>query len=180
MITADPDATEATFAHLQREGHPANIGLRLRAIGLAVIDVDSSDGADALEDLVSHADLEQMPCAVTARGVHYFVRTEDGPGLLAPGLEIKSENVVAPPSLMPSGVTRSWVAQRELVSLTDVPPLPAALASLLRTRDGARTSGQRPHYTQSPLLSADRLATMLLDRGVPEHLVQKHVWGGAQ
>jgi hypothetical protein len=181
-MTADPVATAGAFSNIEAAGGAANIGLRLCAVGLAVLDIDSMDGAAALEDLVDDQFLRTAPCAKTGRGVHYYVRTDRRPGTIAPGLELKSENVVAPPSLVAGGKPRAWMAGRALGDLGDVPALPMEVAELLVTRRAITDDGTRDHgATGSPRVSIipplEWFAAALLDRGVPEELVARHILG---
>lgn len=181
--TSNPGAVLNYFDAFARKGTPANIGLRLIDVGLAVIDVDSAEGAEALAGLVGDDELAQMPCAMTARGVHYYVRTSKAPGIIAPGLEVKSENVVAPPSLCAGGLVRSWAAGRELTSVDAVPCMPLSINRMLSTREhvyrGERRSGSAGAVSVSILPSAEVIAQMLVKSGVPVDLVRKHIWSAA-
>lgn len=180
---ANTAAADGYFAFFGRSDTPANIGLRLMACGLAVIDVDSEEGAELLEDLVGDEDLAAFPAAETSRGVHYFVRTALRPGLIGPGLELKSENVVAPPSMNPDGSTRQWVPGRELLSIAQVPQIPDAVADRLTARaafsDTPRRGRSSAGAASVSLFSNETIARMLLDRGVSEALVTKHLLGGS-
>lgn len=175
--TANPGAIGNYFGRYEASGVPANIGLRLIDCGLAVIDVDSADGADALEDLVSAEELDAMPCANSGRGVHYYVKTDRRPGTIAPGLELKSENVVAPPSLAAGGRVRSWVAGRTLRSVADAPALPESITRLLGARTPIRSGGSHRSSAAPSVLvgpSSDFVRRVLLDRGMAEQLVNKY------
>jgi hypothetical protein len=125
--TANADLLAGTLDALPG---PYNLGLRLVGTGLAVIDIDSPAGARTLDATIGDA-LDQTPAATTRRGRHLYVRTDLTPCALAPGLELKAENVVCPPSRNPDGTARGWLPGR---ALTDVHPLPLpeALAALRR------------------------------------------------
>jgi hypothetical protein len=181
--SANTFVADGYFSFFEESNTPANIGLRLIEAGLAVIDVDSEEGADLLEDLVAPDVLAQMPAARTGRGMHYFIRTNRRPGTIGPGLEIKSENVVAPPSRHADGGVREWLPGRGLVSLDQVPQLPGVLSKRLvagesgsTTRTGTRQSESTGSIT---IISWETIAKMLLDRNVPEELVNKHILGAS-
>lgn len=97
----------------------ANVGLVTgRQSGVFVLDVDTAKGGgyslDELQDAYG-----ELPPTLTARtgsgGYHYVfrypdVRLRNSTSLIAPGLDIKSDNgyIVAPPSLHPSGRCYEW------------------------------------------------------------------------
>jgi hypothetical protein len=172
----DPYAVEQAFAaYRDRHGFDANVGLRLRAVGLAVLDVDSAAGEEALAELVYADDLEEMPMAHTARGTHYFVVTDRAPGAIAPGLELKSENVVAPPSVTQSGEVRAWETGRELESLDRVPALPdSVLEAMSARRPSSGGSGGHATPYLLGLVTEDMIERMLVRKGLTaEEFIEK-------
>ncbi|MQB02102.1 MAG: AAA family ATPase, partial [Actinobacteria bacterium] len=71
---------------------------------------------------------------------------------LAPGLELKSDMVVAPPSLNPDGTARAWAPGRSILELKSV-PLPEALTQLAHT---ARARTDALVGSDEPIGSGDR------------------------
>lgn len=178
-VSANPFVADGYFSFFDRTQTPANLGLRLIACGLAVIDVDSAEGAELLEDLVDQDTLRAMPAARTGRGMHYYVRTSRRPGSIGPGLEIKSENVVAPPSRIAGGGVREWLPGRELVDMNAVPPLPRSLTSRMTASEGSARTTSAGEPRGLSIISNETVARMLLDRGVSEELVNKHLLGAS-
>ncbi len=111
----------------------ANVGIKTgEESGIVVLDVDPRHGGDeSLKDLeAKHGKLPDTPQVLTGgRGVHYYFRYPAGRRIsdrvnLAPGLDIRAEGgqVVAPPSIHPSGRQYEWEASSrpEDVPLADM------------------------------------------------------------
>jgi putative DNA primase/helicase len=109
QASSDPNTVSGWWAHYVREGKARNVGIVCGASGLVVIDVDSAEGEQTLERLVSGHQLPPTMVAKTRRGRHLYFEGE-APAAKLPGLDIKSGNgfVVAPPSVRVDGGRYEW------------------------------------------------------------------------
>ena len=82
---------------LWKSSPESNVGLRLDTLGWAVLDADTDEAVEQVPALIAPGGpLADAPVAATRRGLHVYVATDAAPGLVAPGLELKSLMVVAP------------------------------------------------------------------------------------
>jgi len=106
----EPETVEKWF----RKWPEANIGIITGAIsGIFVVDVDSSEGLEALQE---RGDWPDVPHVKTSKIGHYYFRfpadgVRNATGVL-PGVDIRGEGglVAAPPSVHHSGVLYEWAA----------------------------------------------------------------------
>ncbi|HWH15306.1 MAG TPA: bifunctional DNA primase/polymerase [Miltoncostaeaceae bacterium] len=124
-----------------------NLGLRGLGHGCAVLDGDTPDAVAELERLAgAGGPLAGAPVATTRRGLHVYVATAVAPGEIRPGLELKSENIVAPPSINPDGTVREWWPGRSILDCSPV-PLPSELRPKGASRIDRATGGGPLHET---------------------------------
>jgi putative DNA primase/helicase len=127
QASADREGANPEFIGGLFSGRPMNIGLRGFGHGWAVLDADSPEAVGYLRRLASPGGpFAGAPVAETRRGLHVYVRTSAAPGKVREGLELKSDNVVAPPSVNPDGTIREWWPGRSILDCRPV-PLPDAL-----------------------------------------------------
>jgi putative DNA primase/helicase len=114
---ADPDFIAGLFAR-----SVMNAGLRGLGHWGAVIDADSRQAVEEMRRLAGPGGpFAGAPVATTRRGLHVYVATDVAPGEIRPGLELKSENIVAPPSVNPDGTVREWWPGRSILDYDPVP-----------------------------------------------------------
>jgi Bifunctional DNA primase/polymerase, N-terminal/Protein of unknown function (DUF3987) len=132
---ATPEQLEEAF---HRNPH-ANVGIVTGPIsGLAVIDVDGSDGLGSLAKIMS--DPPSLPTVKTGKGYHYYGR-HPGNALknfagVYPGLDGRADGgyVAAPPSRHASGRDYEWTRALE----GQLPELPAELLALFTSHGEER------------------------------------------
>ena len=102
--------------------------------GITVIDADSADGIEALQEFLP--DTLLMPAVKTPKGQHFYFQYE--PGIANQVRIIKDTDVrndggyvVAPPSINEAGSPYTWIEGLK-VSEVRPPQIPAMLADLLR------------------------------------------------
>ena len=107
-------AEESEIREWWQKTPDANIGMVCGKIsGRSVIDIDTAEGGEALDEMVPDSWLTQM--ATTPRGgKHHHCEDADGVGNNAgaiPGVDFRGEGgfVVMPPSIGPNGNTYRWV-----------------------------------------------------------------------
>jgi hypothetical protein len=93
--------------------HPtANIGLRT-GLSFDVVDLDSEDAVDALENARAGREAAQGPVVQTGHGFHWYVRATgvgNRAGVL-PGVDFRGRGgyVLGPPSVHPKGHRYRWI-----------------------------------------------------------------------
>jgi hypothetical protein len=106
--TTDLDAIRSWW-----QAHPtANIGLRT-GLSFDVIDLDSEDAVDALEDARAGREPVQGPVVRTGHGFHWYVKPTgvgNRAGVL-PGVDFRGRGgyVLGPPSVHPRGNRYRWI-----------------------------------------------------------------------
>jgi hypothetical protein len=124
--TTDPDVIKSWW-----QAHPtANLGLRT-GLTFDVIDLDSEDAVDALENARVGREPVAGPIVRTGHGFHWYVKPTgvgNRAGVL-PGVDFRGRGgyVLGPPSVHPKGHRYRWINPlRE-----QLPPAPAWLMRLL-------------------------------------------------
>jgi hypothetical protein len=137
--TLQPEIARAWWTERQ----DCNVGIVVSR-GLAVLDIDPKNGGlISLEALVeAHGALPPTPQVKTGSGgSHYYFGLPDGVvlspslGKLAPGIDFPKQ-VVAPPSIHPSGTPYSWLGEARLGEVPLAPMPDWMLAELLGTAAG--------------------------------------------
>jgi hypothetical protein len=106
--TTDPDVIKSWW-----QAHPtANLGLRT-GLRFDVIDLDSEDAVDALEDGRAGREPVQGPVVRTGHGFHWYVKSSgvgNRAGVL-PGVDFRGRGgyVLGPPSVHPQGHRYRWI-----------------------------------------------------------------------
>jgi Bifunctional DNA primase/polymerase, N-terminal/Family of unknown function (DUF5906)/Primase C terminal 2 (PriCT-2) len=174
--TTDRAALETMF-----KAHPSANVAAATGQGLAVVDVDSAEGAALLIQLMRDNGCVKLPTlmAETGRaggGRHLYFKATDAPTNSGDGLDIRGEKglVILPPSLHKSGTRYRWINPGEAIA-----DMPEWLLAWFRSRPGSARRQEppaaldsRPDYLRVAVLPrlADRAADGLEELPEPEDL----------
>ena len=138
------------------QAHPtANLGLRT-GLSFDVIDLDSEDAVDALEDARAGREPAQGPIVQTGHGFHWYVKPTgvgNRAGIL-PGVDFRGRGgyVLGPPSVHPKGHRYRWINPlRE-----ELAPAPGWLIQLLVPEHGPERPRTVPEGSRAYGLGALR------------------------
>lgn len=167
--TTEPDL----IRHWWETREEANIGLAIPR-GLVVVDLD--DPAALLRLRAEDRDLPATAKSVTARGFHFFHRTQTeirNAVRLPPGVDLRGVGgyVVVPPSIHPTGVRYRWEVPLSQSSIADAPAWLGEAVSE-RGTNRARTAEEWRHLTAGGVGEGERNNAIASLAG---HLLQRRV-----